>query len=96
MTIRISVREARNHFFDLLGQVHYGGQSVIIERAGKPMAAVVSVELFERLMSEREQRFAALDRLLSKIPEYPEEEVERDIAEAIAAVRAGEQQPEGV
>jgi prevent-host-death family protein len=90
MTIRIGMREARNHFADLLGQVRYGGQSVIIERAGKPMAAVVPVELFERIMSERELRFQKLDDLLRKIPEFPEDEVERDIAETIAAVRAAE------
>ena len=88
MTIRMGAHEARNRFADLIGQVHYGGQSVIIERSGKPMAALVSISVFERLTSERESHFEALERLLHKIPEYAEEEVEHDIAEAIAAVRA--------
>jgi hypothetical protein len=40
------------------------------------------------LIAEREKRFHALDELLARMPPYPEDEVEADIAEAIAAVRA--------
>lgn len=45
---RVSARAARNQFADLIGQVHYTGKPVIIERSGKPMVAVVPVELLEQ------------------------------------------------
>ena len=88
MVKRMSAREARTKFADLLGTVHYGGDVVIVERSGRPMAAVIPVELYERLMAEREARFRVLDRIRSRAPQAPPEEVERDVADAVAAVRA--------
>jgi len=66
---RVGARQARNHFADLVGNVHYGGQVVIVERSGKPMVAVIPVEMYERLVAEREARFAVLDRIRSRLPD---------------------------
>ena len=85
---RIGARQARNHFADLVGNVHYSGQVVIVERSGKPMVAVIPVEMYERLVAEREARFSVLDRIRNQLPDIPAEEVETDVAEAIAAMRA--------
>jgi prevent-host-death family protein len=87
MVERMGAREARNKFADLVGSVHYGGQVVIVERSGKPMVAVIPVEMYQQLVAERDARFQVLDRVRSRMPDVPEEEVERDVAEAIAAVR---------
>lgn len=88
--IRIGAREARERFAELLGRVHYGGVTVIIERSGKPMVAMIPVETYERLIAEREARFQVLDRIRSRAPETSPEEVERDVAEVIATVRAAD------
>ena len=85
---RMGAREARNNFADLLGSVYYGHETVIVERSGKPMVAVIPVDLYEQLMAEREKRFQTLEELLARVPQYPEDEVEADIEEAIAAIRA--------
>jgi prevent-host-death family protein len=85
---RIGAREARNNLADLIGQVHYGGQPVIIERSGKPMVALVPVTVLEQYLRQRATEFQRVEALLRTIPSYPPEEVEQDIAEAIAAVRA--------
>lgn len=87
MTIYIGAREARSKFADILGRVHYGGEAIIVERSGKPMVAMIPVELFERFIAEREARFAILDRLRDKLPDASEEEVAEDVAAAIAAIR---------
>jgi prevent-host-death family protein len=87
-TQSIGAREARSQFADLLGRVHYGGETIIVERSGKPMAAVIPIELYERLIAEREARFAIIDRLREKTAGIPAEEVLSDVAEAIAAIRA--------
>jgi len=88
MVVRIGAREARNNFADLLGRVGYGGQTVIVERYGKPMAAIIPAEDYQRLIAERETRFQVLDQIRSRLPELPFDEVAEDVAQAIAAVRA--------
>ncbi len=87
MVVHIGAREARNSFSDLLGKVHYGGQTVIIERSGKPVIAMISAETYEQLIAEREARFHVIDRIRSRLPDVPLHEVEEDVAEALAAVR---------
>ncbi len=88
MTIVIGAREARLRFADLLGRVGYGGEVAIIERSGKPMVALIPMEVYEQLIAEREARFQVLDRIRSRLPEFPEEEVEKDVSQAIDALRA--------
>ncbi|HRQ40267.1 MAG TPA: type II toxin-antitoxin system Phd/YefM family antitoxin [Chloroflexota bacterium] len=88
MTTRIGAREARNQFADLLGRVHYSGETVIVERAGKPMVAMIPVEMFEQMLAEREARFAVIDAIRERMPAVSEDELSQDIAEALAAVRA--------
>ncbi len=85
--LHLGAREARAQFADLLGRVHYRGDTVIVERSGKPMVAVIPIELYEQLVAEREARFAILDRIREKLPDIPEDEVSADVAETIEAVR---------
>lgn len=86
--ISLGAREARSQFADLLGRVHYGGETIIVERSGKPMAAMIPIELYQSLIAEREARFAVIDRLRDKTAGVTAEEVLSDVAEAIEAVRA--------
>jgi len=87
MTIVIGAREARRRFADLLGRVGYGGEVAIVERSGKPMVAMIPVEVYEELVAEREARFQVLDRIRSKLPAIPEEEVEQDVSRALDLLR---------
>lgn len=49
MTKRISAAQAKAHLSELMAQVAYGGEHYVIERRGKPLAALVSVDDLERL-----------------------------------------------
>jgi len=42
--ITVSVTEARENLSDLLGKVQHGREDVTIERHGKPVAVMISVE----------------------------------------------------
>jgi prevent-host-death family protein len=86
----MGAREARSSFSQLLGRVHFGGQVVIVERFGRPMVAIIPLEDYQRLVAEREARFQVLDEIRRRLPDLPVEEVEQDVAEAIAAVRAAD------
>ena len=87
MPIVIGAREARQRFADLLGRVGYGGEEAIVERSGKPMVALIPVDVYEQLVAEREARFQILDSMRSKLPVIPADEIERDVSHAIEAVR---------
>lgn len=43
MTKRVSAANAKAHLSALVAEVAYGGEQVIIERRGKPMAALVGL-----------------------------------------------------
>ena len=87
MTIVVGAREARQRFADLLGRVGYGKEVAIVERSGKPMMALIPIELYEQLVAEREARFNVLDRIRAHLPEVPDEEIDQDVNQAIAEVR---------
>lgn len=84
----IGSREARSNFAQLIGEVHYGNQTIIVKRSGRPMVAMVPVQEYQRIISEREARFQVLNDIRDRMPALPVEEIERDVAEAVAAVRA--------
>ena len=53
MTTRVSVARAKAELSALMAAVAYQGQRVVIERRGKPMAALVSVDDLEQIDGER-------------------------------------------
>lgn len=88
----ISAMEARKHFGELLESVHYRGEAVTIERAGKPMVVVVTAAEYEEFEANRrdaakERFFAIVDEIHARNAHIPPDEVERDVAEAIRRVR---------
>jgi prevent-host-death family protein len=87
MTLKLGAREARNQFSNLLGRVGYGGEVVVLERSGKPIAVMVPVEMYEKFLAEREQQFDVVDRIRQNCPEISEDEITNDINEAIIDLR---------
>lgn len=87
MAVRMGAREARQKFSELLGRVHYGGETVILESSGKPMAAVVPLQVYQQWLEDRDARFERLEQMKRNRPAFSEEEVEADIAAALADVR---------
>ena len=85
--LHLDVREAQIRFFEILRRVLDEKEVVILERAGKPMAALVSIDLYERWLDEREQRFQVVERLREKSREVPEDEILADVKEALTAIR---------
>lgn len=49
MVRRVSAAQAKAQLSALMAEVAYGGKHIIIERRGKPLAALVSAEELERL-----------------------------------------------
>ncbi len=88
MVKRVSAKEARERFADLLGQVHYGKDTVIVEKQGKPVVAVIDIERYEQLKKAWDEPFKVLDRIWTRNRDKDLAQVQKDVAEAIAEVRA--------
>jgi prevent-host-death family protein len=50
---KVRVTEAKAHLSELMARVGYGGERFVIERRGRPLAALVRVEDLEHLEAER-------------------------------------------
>ena len=78
---------ARQNFGDLLNQVQYRNDSVLITKDGKPVAALVDVGMFERIRRMREDFLALTDRIGQSYAGIDPEIAAREIAEAVAHAR---------
>ena len=87
MRISVSALRARRNLGQMLDGVHCRGDEYTIERAGKPMAAMVPVEQYEQWRKGREEFFALVDRVRERNRGVDSEEIERDIAVAVSAAR---------
>ena len=59
--MNVSIARVRNNLADALNRAAYGGERVILERRGKPVAAIVSLddlELLERLDDQSDVKAA--------------------------------------
>lgn len=57
-----TVSEARKNFPELLNRVGYGQERILIERHGKPVAAIISIEDLNRLQALEDAIDSALLR----------------------------------
>jgi prevent-host-death family protein len=78
---------ARQNLGDLLNHVQYRNDSVLITKDGKPVAALVDVELFERIRRMREDFLALTDRIGASFEGISPDVAEREIEEAVAHAR---------
>lgn len=83
----INALAARKKFGQLLEEAYYRGDEIIVERAGKPMAVIVSIEEFKNWQTERERDFAFLDKIRERSKDLSAEKVEEIVDEAVKAVR---------
>jgi prevent-host-death family protein len=60
----VGMVEAKSKLAELVGQVKYGGKRYILERRGRPMAMLISVDEFERLRASAASANAATDSSL--------------------------------
>ncbi len=78
----VTAVRARGKLGQMLEEVYYRGDHYIIERAGKPMAAVVPVEQYEQWRRERQAFFDLVGEIRSPNVDATPEQIERDVAKA--------------
>ena len=70
MLKRVGATEARRRLGKLLDDVHLANAEYIIERAGRPVAVVLSIEAYRRDQLRREEAFDRVSALRQHIAEH--------------------------
>jgi len=78
----------RRKFGELLEEVYYRGDKVVVERRGRPMAALVPIDLYEKWQAQREQFFQLIVALRDRNKDIDPAVLEQEIEAAIRARRA--------
>jgi prevent-host-death family protein len=92
LTTRImKISDVKTRLSSLVNEVYRNETRVLIEKAGIPVAALVSIEDLERLAQldkERAERRRVLESMREPFRGVPAEEIERETEKAVAEVRA--------
>ena len=89
MITEVSAVNFRPNLGEMLNQVPYRNDSIVINKDGKPVAALVDAELFARIRRMRERFDALSGRIADAYAEVP---VDEGLAEIDAAVTAERKQ----
>jgi prevent-host-death family protein len=91
MTQTMKISEVKQQLNRLVNQVYRRETRVMVEKSGIPVAGIVSAEDLRRLDQldrERAERFNVLEEFGEAFKDVPVEELEREVARALAEVRA--------
>ena len=83
----------RQNLGEMLNQVQYRHDSVVINKDGKPVAALVDARLFERIRRVQGRFDALCQRLEAGFATVPEAQGLAEIDAAVASERAQERRP---
>lgn len=88
MITEISAVNFRQNLGDMLNQVQYRNDSIVINKDGKPVAALVDAELFARIRRMRD-RFDSLSARIAEVYAHvPEEEGLAEIESVVTRERS--------
>ena len=89
MINEISAVAFRQNLGEMLNQVQYRHDSIVINKDGKPVAALVDAQLFARIRRMQARFDALCQRIESGFADTPEGEGLAEIDAAVAELRAG-------
>ncbi len=75
--------KARQNLGQIMNEVSLRGDDFIIERAGKPVAVLVSMDKYQIILKDRQAARQAVNQIREKMKSEDSERVELIISEAI-------------
>ena len=87
------IREAnamkvRKNLGELLNEIQYRGDSFVVTRAGKPVAAMIDIKLFNKIRLFESEFDRMVIELQSQFSNVPSKELEADLNDALQAIRS--------
>jgi len=83
----ISALKARQNLGQVMNEVALKGDDYIIERAGKPLVAVIPMEKYQSLQQEWDEFFESVSAMSANIKEEDDEIVDKLVDEAVYKLR---------
>lgn len=84
---RMALTKARERLSTIVENVQYQGEAFIISRHGKPAAALVPVQVYEKWKQERQEFFNLIREFQESGEESDPEEIMQEVLAAQQAVR---------
>jgi len=88
MVTEVSAVNFRQNLGEMLNQVQYRNDSIVISKDGKPVAALVDAELFARIRRMQDRFNALSGRIAEAYADVPVEEGVAEINALVAKERA--------
>ena len=89
MVTEVNAVHFRQNLGEMLNQVQYRNDSIVINKDGKPVAALVDAELFARIRRMRDRFDALSSRIAEAYAGVPVEEGIAEIDSIVSRERAG-------
>ena len=87
MRREVTATAVRQNLGEFLKQVQHRGDSIVVTRDGKPVAALVGYALYERINKLRESFASLTDKLGQVYASVPAETAEAEINAAVRLLR---------
>jgi len=84
----VDALEMKETLEQLLNEVLYNDNQIVIEKAGKAIAVVISPSEYEAYRKQRKKDMSIFDEIRKLNKGTDPEELEKDIQEAIKAIRS--------
>jgi prevent-host-death family protein len=89
MITEVNAVNFRQNLGEMLNQVQYRNDSIVIHKDGKPVAVLVDAELFARIRRMRDRFDALSNRIAETYAEVPVDQGLAEIESLVARERAG-------
>jgi len=90
---RISALKAMQNLGQVMNEVALKGDDYIIERAGKPLVAVIPIEKYQSLQREIGEFFESLSKIRANLAREDERDMDGLIGEAVRSYRKSKIKP---
>lgn len=87
MLKKISAMKARQNLGHVMNEVALKEDEYIVERAGKPLVAIIPIDQYKRLRGEKEDFFKMVDEIQKEAVRSDRKVIDSEIEEAVQAYR---------
>ncbi len=87
MLKKISAMKARQNLGHVMNEVALKEDEYIVERAGKPLVAIIPIDQYKRLRGEKEDFFKMVDEIQKEAVRSDRKVIDSEIEEAVQTYR---------